>query len=279
MIYKEYRPHLQLLPFIECYWSADADMPPFRDQKALIPDGTIELMFNFGDDYMHLKNGVKIPVNGSHIIGIRKQALWISQTQHQHIFSVRFKLGGAYPFVKIPVHLFAHGFYDIDELLPRDYKELEQLLFEAKDHDGRVLIADQFFIERLKYVPAEQLFTIHCSRILFQNPIAKIQDAAHELHTSYKTLERRFAQVTGLSPSEILKIRRFNNAILAMYSGKFSSLTQIAYACGFYDQSHFIREFRQLAGYAPRTFLKKQFTIIEVIQPALAERMSKLYNS
>lgn len=50
MIYREFTPHPLLAQYIECYWKADADRPPFRDTESLIPDGTIELMFNFGDD-------------------------------------------------------------------------------------------------------------------------------------------------------------------------------------------------------------------------------------
>src|ERR1044072_3807624 len=110
MEYKEYKPHLLLSPYIECYWSALADRPPFRAQESLIPDGTIELMFNFGDDYAQIKDDEKVRVKGSHIIGIRKQSLLISQTNKQNIFSVRFKPGGSYPFFRIPAHLFSNTF-------------------------------------------------------------------------------------------------------------------------------------------------------------------------
>jgi len=82
----------------------------------------------------------------------------------------------------------------------------------------------------------------------------------------------------GLTPAELLKIKRFNDAVLAMYSCRHTSLTGIAYECGYYDQSHFIREFKQLTNFTPRDFLKEQFTIVQVIQPALADRMSRLYN-
>lgn len=74
-------------------------------------------------------------------------------------------------------------------------------------------------------------------------------------------MERRFKTVMGLTPAELLKIKRFNDAVLAMYSCRHNFLTGIAYECGYYDQSHFIREFKQ-----------------QVIQPALANRMEQLYN-
>jgi AraC-like DNA-binding protein len=278
MEYNEFKPHPYLTPFIECYWAANADKPPFRERESLVPDGTMELMFNFGDNYAQICNDEKIPVKGSHLIGIRKHALIISQTSHQHIFSVRFRLGGAYAFFNIPSSLTANHFYTIRELLGRDYVELEEQLYEATDYLQRVMIMDQFFLSRINNISAEQVFIAKCTKTLLQQPSLKVHELANQFNTNYKNLERKFSQVIGLTPIELLKIKRFNKAILAMYSCRFSSLTEVAYECGFYDQSHFIREFKQLSGLSPRAFLQEQFTIVKVIQPALADRMSKSYN-
>ncbi len=79
-------------------------------------------------------------------------------------------------------------------------------------------------------------------------------------------------------PSHFLKIRRFNRALSIIYSFRYDSLAEVAYESGYYDQSHFNREFRQLTGYSPGEFLKEQFTIVEVIQPALVDRLSNSYN-
>lgn len=278
MEYNEFKPHPYLTPFIECYWAASSDKPPFREQESLVPDGTMELMFNFGDNYAQICNGEKITVKGSHLIGIRKQALLISQTSHQDVFSVRFRLGGAYAFFNIPSYLTANHFYTIGELLDKAYLELEEQLYEAADHLHRVLIMDHFFLSRLKNISAEQTFIAKCTKTLLQDSSLKVHELASYFNTNYKNLERKFSQVIGLTPIELLKIKRFNKAILAMYSCKFSSLTDVAYECGFYDQSHFIREFKHLSGLAPRAFLQEQFTIVKVIQPALADRLSKSYN-
>ena len=78
MIYREYKPNRHLAKFIECYWSANSDKPPFREREYLIPDRTIELMFNFGDPYSQILNDKTIEIKGSHIIGIRRESLVIS---------------------------------------------------------------------------------------------------------------------------------------------------------------------------------------------------------
>jgi AraC-like DNA-binding protein len=276
MEYFEYKPHVYLNKYVECYWSAYSDKPPFREKESLIPDGTIEFMFNFGNDYVQISDGKETEVKGSHIIGIRKTSLTISQTRKQNFFCIRFKLGGTYPFFKLPVHLFANGFYSMYDLLGNEVKELEEKLFNAKDSFSRVQLADQFLLQKLNIREDEYVFAKKCIPAILS--AGNVGSVLRSFNVNYKTLARRFDKVLGLSPSELIKINRFNNAVYAMYSCKYTSLTSITYACGYYDQSHFIREFKQLTNYTPGEFLKEQFTIVQIIQPALAERLSKSYN-
>ncbi len=279
MEYKEYKCSELLSPFVECYWSAHADKPPFREQESLIPDGTIELMFNFGDNYSQIKDGRKRVVKGSHIIGIRRESLRISQTNNQNLFSIRFKLGGIYPFLRIPVHSFANDFFELDMLMGNEYKEVEEKLFEAPTDQDRVDIADRYLLKKIyRKIPEDYAFVDKSLTMMVQNPTLDLKKLAEDVNSNYKTLEQKFETVVGLTPSGVLKIWRFNSSILSMYSCKFNSLTEVSYDCGYFDQSHFIREFRQLTNLTPREFLKEQFTIVQVIQPALALRLSKSYN-
>ena len=276
MEYHEYKPHSHLSGYIECYWYAYSDRPPFRENESLIPDGTVELMFNFGENYFQVKDNEKVEVKGSHIIGIRKKSLTISQTGKQHFFCIRFRLGGTYPFFKLPVYLFANEFYTLTELFDNQLNELEEKLYCARDNQTRVLLTDEYLLKKLQYQNEDFLFTVKCMPIILRS--GSVSKTAGDLNVNYKMLERRFKKVFGISPSELIKINRFNNAVLSMYSCKHPTLTSIAHSCGYFDQSHFIREFKQLTNFTPKEFLKEQFTIVQVIQPALAERMSKSYN-
>ena len=279
MEYKEYKPSTILSPFIECYWTAYAHKPPFRAQESLIPDGTIELMFNFGDNYFQIKDGRKKIVKGSHVIGIRKESLHISQTDNQDLFSVMFKLGGIHPFLKIPVNTFANDFYELEQLMGNEYRELEEKLYDARTAGDRIVVMENYLLRKLRSCNfADYDFVNSCLKSLLHRLSTDIKVLAQQYNSNYKTLERKFEKVVGLTPSEVVKIRRFNNAVLLMYSCRYDSLTRIAYECGYYDQSHFIREFKDLTALTPRGFLKEQFTIVQVIQPALAGRLSKSYN-
>ncbi len=277
MQYNEFKPHHSLSAFIECYWTAYSDKPPFQEIESLIPDGTIELMFNFGDDYSQIRQGQKELVNGSHIIGIRKTSLQISQTSMQNFFSIRFKPGGIYPFFKEPVHEYANAFNPLEEILGNTYKQTEMQLQEATSVTEQISIIENWLFKRFNTSKEYQFVANGIKELLNLNELS-VKLLVKRMGSNYKTIERKFKQVMGLSPSEFIKIKRFNQAVLAMYACRFNSLTQIAYETGYYDQSHFIREFKDLTNFTPRDFLKEQFTIVKVIQPALATRMSKSYN-
>lgn len=278
MIYEEYKPHSLLSQYIECYWSAYAERPPFREQEVLIPDGTIELMFNFGDPYDQIRSGEKKTVEGSHIIGIRREALRISQTNKQNFFSIRFRPGGLFPFLNVPVHFYANGFYSLEEIIGPEYKILEQKLFESENNSERVQVTEKYLFGKLLPHKTDYGFVRACLGILKQTSPLQISGLAEKMNTNYKTIERKFKRVIGLPPSRLLKIQRFNKALHTIYSCKHDTLTEVGLHCGYYDQSHFIHEFKQLTNYSPGEFLKEQFTIVEVIQPALAKRLSKSYN-
>ena len=75
-----------------------------------------------------------------------------------------------------------------------------------------------------------------------------------ELHISQSALEKRFRQIVGASPKKFASIVRFKNTIKTYDQNK--SLTDLGYEAGFYDQAHFIKEFKHFTGDSPETFFK-----------------------
>lgn len=266
MKYIEYKPHPALSEYVECFWSTDVTsaISP-RDMESFIPDGNIELVFNFGDPHTEVKNGKKECVKDSHISGIQSKSSHVVLPGRLKHFCVRFKPGGSFPFLGIPTHLFANSNYPLDILLGKEYLLLEEQIFEAPNDTDRIKILENFLLNKLSGTDfvSDYRFVKSCinSLLLPENPL-KINDLGKLYSTNYKTIERKFKKIIGLSPSELLKIKQINNAVRHMYHSANTSLTEVAYASGYYDQSHFIREFKQITNLTPREFRKKQFALV-----------------
>lgn len=86
-------------------------------------------------------------------------------------------------------------------------------------------------------------------------PVAMVRDMARALAIGERQLERRFLQRVGLTPKRFASLRRFERAVAL--AGASPSLTQAAFDAGYYDQSHFIRDFRRYAGGAPGEVLRR----------------------
>jgi AraC-like DNA-binding protein len=76
-------------------------------------------------------------------------------------------------------------------------------------------------------------------------------------------LQKLFLQYTGIPPKLYGKINRFQQS-LRLISNKENSLTSIAYDCGYFDQSHFIREFKSFTGLTPSAYLPEQYPVTQV---------------
>jgi AraC-like DNA-binding protein len=79
---------------------------------------------------------------------------------------------------------------------------------------------------------------------------------ASQLAVTSKSLERKFASLIGKSPKQFIRIIRFQEVMNGLVNHQPQCLTEFAFNNGYFDQSHFIREFKAFSGYTPREFVK-----------------------
>jgi AraC-like DNA-binding protein len=142
----------------------------------------------------------------------------------------------------------------LDALLPatRVAQAVEQLC-EAQDAATRASIVDQLLLD-LPFT-ADSLVSRAVAR--FDAPLADdvtIARVARELSMSERQLERRFLARVGVTPKRFATLRRFERAVALAATAP--SLTSAAIDAGYYDQSHFIRDFQRFVGSAPGDFLR-----------------------
>ncbi len=140
---------------------------------------------------------------------------------------------------------------------------LHEQLFMAANTREQVAILTHFLASRLAlsttrdHLVEESLRLIEC-----QINAISVRALLEELDISERQFERRFSRAVGVSPLTYIRVRRFNKALQLIRSGKYATLTDVAYALNFHDQSHFIREFKSFTGNTPMSVAQRADELI-----------------
>lgn len=168
---------------------------------------------------------------------------------------VNFTPLGARRFFGMPMSELADRMVPFDELLGASGHRLRERLGEQADWHVRLDIAENFIAERLiKADTSSAEIGWALERIVASGGRVRIATMATEIGWSRKHLAARFADQTGLGPKAAARIVRFNRAASLSQHANRAGWADIAAACGYADQAHLVREFRELAGTTPTEF-------------------------
>jgi AraC-like DNA-binding protein len=133
---------------------------------------------------------------------------------------------------------------------------VEEQLAEAPNHAGRVNIFEKFLRGQIRERRADRIVEAAVSCIRESRGRMRIDDLARRAGLSQSALERRFRQEVGAPPKKFAGIVRLRNVVRLRQTG--ATLTEIAHAAGYTDQSHFIKDFTRFAGQAPELFFQSE---------------------
>lgn len=184
------------------------------------------------------------------ITGIQSTARTYSYERGTDTLLVRFTPGGA-ACLGVPVEELANRSVALDDLLPRArVAEVHERLGDACDAAARVAVLEGF-LDELRYT-SDPLVTRALALLDAETDRVNVAAVACALGLSERQLERRFLARVGVTPKRFATLRRFER--VAAQASIAPSLTAAALEAGYYDQSHFIRDFRRFAGASPREF-------------------------
>lgn len=170
---------------------------------------------------------------------------------------VVFRPGGARSLLGIGLDATAGRVVRVEDLWP-DGVPFRDRLFEARDAGELVLRLEQALIARRRHVPPTVTLALRAARAFEAGVRAgrtmTAASIADQLGVSPRHLRRAFSDGIGLSPKQYAMMLRFQRALALLESEDRTSLGQVAQACGYFDQSHFNREFKRLGGLSPRAF-------------------------
>ena len=129
---------------------------------------------------------------------------------------------------------------------------------EARNEQEQLALLTSFLVSKLRQEEARDPLVEESLHLIHANIGAlHVKDLLTTLHISERQFERRFTQAVGLPPQVYLRVKRFNEAIRLIKTGRFTRLTDVAAALNFSDQSHFIRDLRTFSGMTPTSLAQK----------------------
>lgn len=169
-----------------------------------------------------------------------------------HCIQVNFTPLGAYRFFGIPMSEFASRMVGIDELDAPEFGALRQRLGNERGWERRLDLVERFVTRRIRHGPDGHAAVRHAfGAIMTARGNLRLSDLAEGLDCSRKYLAERFRTEFGLSPKSIARMARFQHALARSRATLEPDWANIALSCGYADQAHFTREFREFAGISP----------------------------
>ncbi|HTE27964.1 AraC family transcriptional regulator [Flavitalea sp.] len=259
MNYQTFQPHSDLVSLIKCYWTLEVLAGGGSKRQRVVPDGCIELIFILGDDIKRITSGDRFIIQPrAFILGQITEPFYIEPTGYVNSFAVRFYPYGFANFVSVPIKKLSNRETPIGQLFgEKPSKELKLKILQAKDTDKRIKIIEDFMLDILKNKATIDNIVKSTIDALFStrgsSPISSI--LKDELYKR-RQLERKFFKQVGMSPKQLGKVIRLQTALKMVINHQSESLTKIAYESDYYDQAHFIKDFKKFTGTTPKEFLK-----------------------
>ena len=224
----------------------------------LFPKGVFELVFQSNDHFQHNTSyslGWEVrPAN--FIGGLHNKSYTVKPNgDKDYCIVAEFKPNTAKYFIPSKLNSFKNNVVDIFEIWGKPAVELSQKINQEQINSNRISIIENFLASKfITRKPSIIDNTIHI--IASSKGFVEINKLARNVALSTAQFRKRFNEEIGISPSQYCKIVRINSALAILEKNSKNSLTELTYQLGYFDQSHFIKDFKAVVGYSPK-ILKK----------------------
>ena len=259
MNYQTFQPHPDLQSLVKCYWTLEVPIATDSQRQRIIPDGCIEMIFIIGDDIKRYTTGDNFIIQPrAMVLGQTIEPFYIEPTGYVNSFAARFYPYGFASFVTTPIKNLINKETPIELLFDESQaKELEHKIINAIDTNNRIRIIEEFLFNQLKNeATIDNIVRSTVDIILSTRGSRPINSILEDDLSKRRQLERKFSKQVGMSPKQLGKVIRLQTALKMLLNQQAESLTKIAYESEYYDQAHFIRDFKEFTGTNPGDFLE-----------------------
>ncbi|WP_437686353.1 helix-turn-helix domain-containing protein [Sorangium sp. So ce176] len=272
-------PSPPLARFVGRLWYyAAPELPDLLER--VLPTGSMSLLINLAEDelrwYDPASSSAPPPasssarchrLSGIAVCGAHAEHFAIDTAEQRAIVGAEFTPGGAFPFFGPDAEALGGTHVSLDALWGREAALVRERVLEASTPEARLRALESALAARLLRPPARLSArspardpAVDFALAAFADPsrACTVSDVIGQLGMSSRRFIRSFTEQVGLTPKRYCRVRRFQQALSAIERCERVSWARVASACGYYDQAHFIHDFRAFAGLTPTEYVAKR---------------------
>jgi len=250
MKFDKHFPTAQLKPYIKYFVVSENEL---ENEYKVFPSSGLVIGFQYKGKLSVVTNNRENRLTTAGITGISDGYKIFKNSAHIGTILVYFTEIGFTHFASHPANELFNLSLSLDDIFNKNsVAEVEEKLTVAISDKQRIKIVEQFLLSQLKDIETDKLIVDAVKLIYQTNGTIRIKELNEKLFISQSPFEKRFRKVVGTTAKKFASIVRFNSVLDNLNETK--SLTEICYENNFFDQAHFIKDFKQFTGDTPENF-------------------------
>lgn len=192
--------------------------------------------------------------------GLSTAAVPILHDGNQYGIQLALTPEGARVLLGVPTAALGSWAVDLGDVIGVDSREWSGRIAETDSWEERFDVLDRILLRRIASSRRAGLDPqlVHAWDLLVSDPRRVVSEVARDLGWSRRHLASRFASEFGVSPKDVARVARFDRSRRMLRTGPSSRVADVAVACGYYDQAHLARDWRDIAGVPPSRWLQDE---------------------
>ena len=278
----------RLRAYVHGYFASSSNLR-IPVQERHLPSTEVPLLLNFGAPHRRLDAGGSREWtlrDGIWVVGLHNQHQLTQAVGQRHFMVVRFTPIGAHLFLRLPMHLIANEAVDLELIDPAFARVLVSRIGVAESWTDRFAAMESSIAERVADAKIPASIGFAWRRLVATDGRIALGSLAAEMDCSHRTLIARLRTCVGFPPKTIARLLRFNRAVRSLDGMSRTRANEpatkpyietrqpedrlvgairwadLAADCGYVDQAHLIKDFREFAGSTPDAFVRHMSFLI-----------------
>lgn len=263
MYLEHFQPHYQLRGYISKLWAFESSgRAPSEDMKLIVPNGMAKMTIPYRNGVSGKnKDGFRMVKEGSvTIIGIGDTPTIVDlehDAPHGNI-GIEFSPSGAYRLFPVRQADLKNRIFLIDEVLGKPARRLQEEIANAESVHEKIQVVQRYFIQVLSASEPDRVLDYCISEIEGSKGLVTVGELARKTGFSSRWLYEKFMEKVGLSPKNLTSVIRFMQFYGQWAKDPGRNHIQEDVYRYFYDQAHFIKEFKRFTGLSPQKFVRSE---------------------